>query len=244
MKVSYHPVAGCVRGAIRVMSAAMVIAVSVGTAMMTMPAASAAVDVATGMPIRIGDHRCSLGFFGFDARGDRLAVTAGHCSDGQLNQPVYKDGGTKIGEVVAWKSDVSDGSGKLTGARGYTVFTVYRNLSLEPFFTGIDSSIDEGSAVTKFGERTAKTSGVITSVQYDAERPDLALLSSDMVQLPGDSGCPWYTEGPMLIGIGSSGDQENGGGTAGSQAQPIRAVVEMIRANGGVWGDDFKVWTQ
>lgn len=65
-----------------------------------------------------------------------------------------------------------------------------------------------------------------------------------MVQLPGDSGCPWYTGGDALVGMGSSGDQEQDGGDAGSQGQPIEAVLDMIRGDGGVWGEDFKVWTQ
>ena len=39
-------------------------------------------------------------------------------------------------------------------------------------------------------------------------------------------------------------DEEDDGGDAGSQAQPIQAVLDMIRTNAEVWGDDFKVWTQ
>ncbi|WP_235852706.1 S1 family peptidase [Mycobacterium interjectum] len=208
------------------------------------PAAAAHVDLAVGMPIEIGNHSCSLGFFGFNARQDRLAVTAGHCSDSTPNEPVFADNGVEIGGVVAWKQDLQNDSGKLVGARGYTIIAVYKRFSLQPFFSGIRSSISEGDYVTKFGQRTGKTNGVIKSVQYDPKRPDLALLSSNMVQLPGDSGCPWYTSEDALVGMGSSGDQELQGGDAGSQAQPISAVLDMIRANGGVWGEDFKVWTQ
>jgi hypothetical protein len=208
------------------------------------PPAYANVDLAVGMPINIGSHGCSLGFFGFDARQDRLAVTAGHCSDSVPNEPVYADNGVQIGEVVAWKDDLENASGKLIGARGYAIISVYTRFSLEPFFTGVSSSISDGDYVTKFGQRTGKTNGVVKNIQYDPNRPDLALLSSNMVQLPGDSGCPWYTGGDRLIGMGSSGDQEQDGGDAGSQAQPIQAVLDMIRTNGNVWGDDFKVWTQ
>jgi hypothetical protein len=196
------------------------------------------------MPINIGDHGCSLGFFGFDARQDRLAVTAGHCSDASPNEPVYADNGIKVGEVVAWKEDLENSSGKLIGARGYTVILVYKRFSLEPFFTGVNYSVGDGDGVSKFGQRSGKTYGVIKHVQYDAKAPDQALLSSNMVQLPGDSGCPWYNNGATLVGMGSSGDQEEKGGDAGSQAQPIKAVTDMIRANAGVWGEDFKVWTQ
>ena len=152
---------------------------------------------------------------------------------------------TRNGDTVYVSGQVSaDASGKLIGARGYTVILVYKRFSLEPFFAGVRLSMSEGDSVSKFGQRSAKTNGVIKSIQYDPKRPDLALLSSNMVQLPGDSGCPWYTSGNALVGMGSSGDQEQLGGDAGSQAQPIQAVLDMIRANGGVWGEDFKVWTQ
>jgi hypothetical protein len=208
------------------------------------PRAYANVDLAVGMPINIGSHGCSLGFFGINARQDRLAVTAGHCSDSVLNETVYADNGVQIGEVAAWKQDFEATSGKLTGARGYTLISLYPRFSLEPFFTGVDSSISDGDHVTKFGQRTGKTNGVIKSVRFDSKRPDLALLSSNLVQLPGDSGCPWYSSGDALMGMASSGDEEQDGGDAGSQAQPIQAVLNMIRTNANVWGDDFNVWTQ
>ena len=229
------------RSACAVMTiAGLLCSVALGVA----PRAYAHVDLAVGMPINIGRHGCSLGFFGFDARDDRLAVTAGHCSDYVPNEPVYADNGVQIGEVVAWKEDRENASGKLIGARGYTIILVYRRFSLEPFFTGVDSSISDGEYVTKFGQRTRKTNGVIKNVQYDAKRPDLALLSSNLVQLPGDSGCPWYTNGDALVGIASSVEEQDDGGQAGSQAQPIQAVLNMIRAQADVWGDTFKVWTQ
>jgi hypothetical protein len=140
------------------------------------PPAYANVDLAVGMPINIGNHGCSVGFFGFDGRQDRLAVTAGHCSDYVPNEPVFADNGVHIGEVVAWKEDAENASGKLIGARGYTVISLYSRFSLEPFFTGVDSSISDGEYVTKFGQRTGKTNGVIKNVDFDPKRPDLALL--------------------------------------------------------------------
>jgi hypothetical protein len=69
-------------------------------------------------------------------------------------------------------------------------------------------------------------------------------MYSDMVQLSGDSGCPWVIDGPSLVGMGSSGDQEAEGGGAGSQAQPIGAVLDMIHADASGWGEDFLVWAQ
>jgi hypothetical protein len=208
------------------------------------PSASAGAELDVGMPIDIGQHRCSLGFFGFNSRGDRLAVTAGHCSDQRPNEPVHADNGVQIGEVVAWRQDTKDGDGKLVGPRGYTVFLVYKRFSLDPFFTDVSASLKNGNYVSKFGERTGKTNGRVTGFATVPNRPDLDLINSNMVQLPGDSGCPWYIDGPAIVGIASSGDQETDGGDAGSQAQPIQAIIDMIRMNSTAWDDDFKVWTK
>lgn len=206
------------------------------------PVALAANQLAVGMAIRFSSGTCSLGFFGFNSRGDRLAVTSGHCVSG-VDEVVQAKNGVEIGRVVAWKEDVQDNDGKLLGSRGYTVFSVYKRFGLEPYFTGL-GSISEGDWVTKYGERSGKTNGRITGVKNNSERPDLALVYSDMVQLPGDSGCPWVTSGPTLVAMGSSGNQERMGGGAGSQAQPIGSVIRLIREQAGVWGDGFKVWTE
>lgn len=207
-----------------------------------MPTAAAGVNLAVGMPIWVSNVHCSLGFFGFDGRKDRLAVTAGHCSQAN-NDPVVNDSGQKLGEVVARMGDAKNAAGKLTGSRGYTVIYLYDRYSLEPFFTSV-GTVREGDYVTKYGQRTGKTNGHITRIQNDTDRPDLALMWSDIVALPGDSGSPWYTNGPMLVGCDSSGDEELEGGGAGSQAQPIADVVNLIRKYAGRWGDNFTVWTQ
>jgi hypothetical protein len=212
------------------------------TVALPMRSASANGELNVGMAIDIGQHQCSLGFFGFNSRNDRLAVTAGHCSDQIPDQPVFADNGVQIGQVVAWKADAEDADGELTGSRGYTVFVVYDWFSLDPFFTGLGTSIKDGDYVSKYGERTGKTNGRVTDVTIVPNQPDLDLIKSNIVQLPGDSGCPWYINGPAIVGMASSGDEETEGGDAGSQAQPIQAVIDMIRTNPTPWGDDFKVW--
>ena len=59
------------------------LAVAMGT---TAPAAAITPEYAdtltAGQGILIGDGLCSIGFFGTNADGDRLAVTAGHCAEG------------------------------------------------------------------------------------------------------------------------------------------------------------------
>ncbi|MBS9535920.1 hypothetical protein KIH27_20260 [Mycobacterium sp. M1] len=205
-----------------------------------MPAAKAA-NMTVGMRLQFEGHSCSLGFFGFDAHKDRLAVTSGHCAH-RLNEPVYNDSHVQLGEVVSLQRDVKDSNGNLTGSRGYTIIFIYGRFSIEPFFAR-SGSISVDDSVSKFGGRTGMTHGHITRIQDNSDRPDLALMSSDMVQLPGDSGSPWYTSGPTLVGIASSGNQEREGGGAGSQAQPISDVLKMIRTVAR-YGDGFHVWTQ
>lgn len=222
------------------MAAVMVAAATCSLAIVAAPNASASADLTVGMAIQIGRHRCSLGFFGRNLRGDRLAVTAGHCSD-SVDQYVLAANNVRIGEVVSRQEDADDANGRLTGSRGYTVFLVYKRFSVEPFFTATNRSVAESDPVTKYGERTGKTSGHITSIDAYEDRPDLALMYSDMVQIAGDSGCPWYTSGPTLIGIASSGNQASEGGSAGSQAQPIGAIIDMIRTDPTVWRDTFQV---
>ncbi|OYN76548.1 hypothetical protein CG716_21930 [Mycolicibacterium sphagni] len=91
--------------------------------------------------------------------------------------------------------------------------------------------------------RTGESTGTVIKVKSVRGPPDFALVWSDMTQLPGDSGGPWYTPGPTVVGMSSSTDDGNEpGGVQGSQAQPIDPVIDMIRANPTVWGNDFKVW--
>lgn len=116
------------------------------------PTAHASGSLSAGMEINIGKHRCSLGFFGFNANHDRLAVSAGHCAD-DVDQTVYSSNGTEIGTVVSHKPD----SDSLDGIRprGYTLILIYREFSIEPFFTGI-ADAHTGDSVTKFGARSGK----------------------------------------------------------------------------------------
>ncbi|WP_232785789.1 S1 family peptidase [Mycobacteroides chelonae] len=221
----------------------VLLTVSWGAAVVGVPVANAALTLTVGMGINIGSHGCSLGFFGFNADKDRLAVTAGHCSDG-VDWPVYTKAGTEIGTVVLHKEDVESRDGKLNGSRGYTVIKLYDRVGFDPFFADIDSR-EVGDWVTKYGMRSGKTSGKVTKIKTVKDRNDLALYYSTIVQLPGDSGCPWYYSDPaILVGMASSGDQEDEGGGAGSQAQPIWPIIRMIRNSGYHWGTDFKVWTK
>ncbi|MDT5095387.1 MAG: streptogrisin [Mycobacterium sp.] len=194
--------------------------------------------LAVGMDIDIGTHACSLGFFAFNQAHNRLAVTEGHCAD-DINQRVRANNGVEIGTVVSHMPE-SD-SQQPVRSRGYTLIRLYDNFDIEIFFAGVaDAKV--GDDVTKSGARTGQTNGRITGVYYD--RPDAQqTIVGSVVIIPGDSGGPWYTAGPTLIGISASTSYQNGGGTDnGSQAQPVGALVNLIRQNAATWGDDFKVW--
>jgi hypothetical protein len=197
--------------------------------------------LAVGMKLTFDNHDCSLGFFATDSVGDQLAITAGHCAQG-LHEKVYNAFGQQIGEVVAWQPDNEDGDGNLIGARGFTIVYTYKTFGIEAFFTGVGNA-KVGDRVRLYGERTAGTDGTITHVSLTTGRPDLDLLTADIVQLPGDSGGPWYSQGPTLVGIASSSNEENGGGSQGAQAQPIGSLEQEIKAVAR-YGQGFSVYIQ
>lgn len=220
------------------------LAIAVAVATIAPAAAHAAGGTLTvGMKLTFSSHDCSLGFFATDSVGDQLAITAGHCAKG-LHEKVYNTFGDQIGEVVAWQPDAEDVNGKLNGSRGFAVVYTYKTFGIEAFFAGVGSA-KVGDGVRLYGERTAGTDGTITNVSYTAGHPELDLLTSDLVQLPGDSGGPWYSLGPnpTLMGIASSGDEETGGGTRGAQAQPVGSVEQEIKAVGR-YGEGFSVYTR
>jgi hypothetical protein len=195
--------------------------------------------LAVGMKLTFSSHDCSLGFFATDSVGDQLAITAGHCAKG-LHEKVYNTFGDQIGEVVARQPDAEDVNGKLNGSRGFNVVYTYKTFGIEAFFTGVGTA-KVGDGVRLYRERTTGTDGTITNVSYTAGHPELGLLTSDLVQLPGDSGGPWFTQGPTLVRIASSGDEETGGGTRGAQAQPLGSVEQEIKAMGR-YGEGFSVY--
>lgn len=202
------------------------------------PVANASGLLAVGMEIGIGGHSCSLGFFAFNDQNERLAVTAGHCAD-DINQVVRANNGVEIGTVVSHMPE-SDSLAPVR-YRGYTLIRLYDDFDIETFFAGV-ADAQEGDSVTKSGARTGQTTGRITAVDNNGSLAEQTILGS-VVVMPGDSGGPWYTDGPTLVGISASSGYANGDGDDdGSQAQPVGAVVELIRQNARPWGAALKVW--
>jgi len=218
------------------LSGALITAIALAT---LAPAPAHANGVLTvGMKLTFKHHACSLGFFATDSVGDQLAITAGHCAEG-LHERVYNPWGQQIGEVVAWQPDAEDSNGKLTGSRGFTVVYTYRTFGIEAFFTRVGSA-KVGDRVRLYGQRTAGTNGTVTNVSYTAGHPDLDVLTSDVKQLPGDSGGPLYTQGPTLVGIASSTND----GTRAAEAQPLDSLEQEIKAGAGRYGRGFSVYVR
>jgi streptogrisin B len=216
----------------------------VATAAALFSAAPAHADKGTltiGMKLNFPSGNCSLGFFATDSVGDQLAITAGHCAHG-LHERVFDSFGEQIGEVVARQPDAEDGQGKLTGSRGFTVVYTYKNtFNIEAFFTGTGAA-KVGDPVKLYGERTTGTNGSITGVSIGSGSPDQDWIKSNLVQLPGDSGGAWYTgPGDILIGIASSGNEEQRGGDQGAYAQPLNSVIQEI-SRAQRYGQGFSVY--
>jgi hypothetical protein len=72
--------------------------------------------------------------------------------------------------------------------------------------------------------------------------PTMDLMESNLVALPGDSGCAWYTLGsPVLLGLDSSGDEQSG--IPGAYAQPLSSITYQM-TNVPRYGQGFSVYVQ
>ncbi|MFT9661116.1 hypothetical protein ACM0CQ_02555 [Mycobacteroides abscessus subsp. abscessus] len=212
------------------------------TTLTTAPLAHAAGKLTVGMKVIIGNGSCSLGFFAFNDAKNRLAVTSGHCSHETIHEPVYAVGGIEIGNVVAYMTDST--TKKAVRPRGYTIFRIYDRFGFNPTFVDTGSAT-KGDAVGKEGAASGFTKGQITDTYFNKERPDMATLIGNVVTVPGDSGGPWFTAGPTLVGITASGSYAEGADTdRGSQAQSIGSLVTVIREHAGEIGQGFKVWLE
>jgi hypothetical protein len=164
-------------------------------------------------------------------------VTSGHCAD-DINQTVQSKNGVEIGTVVSHMPE-SDSLAPVR-SRGYTLIRLYDDFDIETYFAGV-ADAKKGDSIAKFGARTGQTTGHITDVDYNCSPAEQTIIGS-VVIIPGDSGSPWYTDGPILVGISASSSYTTGGGDDdGSQAQPIGALIDLMRQNAAKWGAGLKV---
>lgn len=213
------------------------VAVASGCALTAAPAHADA-SLYPGMAIDIGDHGCSVGFFGINSAGQSLIVTAGHCSD-DVGEQVTDDSGDPIGRVRARRNDETDNA---TGPFGYTL--IWRDSGTavgDRFFTSTTTAA-AGDPVGIYGQRTQGTQGSVIVDSIDDSDPASSVIQTTARDDHGDSGGPMFEPGPALVGM-TIGEVTNGvtGEFVKSYGIPIHALVELIRATAGSWGDDFRV---
>jgi hypothetical protein len=200
------------------------------------PAAAADVGIFPGMELNIGEHRCSLGFLATNDNGDRLAVTAGHCAD-DVDQDVYSHNGNRIGTVAHHTPDRFDDR-----SYGVTVVRLFSNTyTADAYFTKFgDPSV--GDYVKKYGARTDKTDGKITSIDSYPDLPWNSRMEATMVGLPGDSGAAWVgngENGPKLLGLNLGNTTRPDGGYGFALGFPIRSLIALVKRNSPKWGVGF-----
>jgi hypothetical protein len=205
-------------------------------ATLTAPTASAGVGLSPGTELHIGDRVCSLGFLATNAAGTRLAVTAGHCAD-DTDQKVYSHNHNLIGVVCHHTPDHTK-----DGTFGVTLICLSSGTyTADAYFTTYgDPSV--GDYVKKYGERTDKTEGKITSIHTDPHNPARSQMKSTLVGLPGDSGSTWVGgghKGPKLLGLNIGHTTRPDGGYGYAFGFPINSLITLVKQNSPKWGPGF-----
>ncbi len=203
------------------------------------PASAAAkVGLLPGTPLYFkGGGSCSLGFLASNDRGDRLAVTAGHCAKG-TGQAVVSAKGNPIGEVVSWLNDDMDNS-----RWGVTLIYLSKNTYTADAYFVTYGNPSVGDGVKKYGKRTDKTEGKITKVSIDSDSPSHSRMESTLVGLEGDSGSAWVggddNGNPKLLGLNIGYTHRADGGYGYAIGYPIRQLIKSVRNGSAKWGAGF-----
>ncbi|MFF3566326.1 hypothetical protein [Nocardia jiangxiensis] len=172
-------------------------------------AAIAAVIILTGLGVGTAHARnstpevgpgtsiglCTITTAGHDARGNAVALTAGHCMFSR-GQEVYALGIGKIGHFAAWsskwaplQSDGSDDWAVIELDRGVGISVKAPNGTvLDHFGT---PQVDR--RMSKYGQITGTTTGTIAVIANN-------ILKSGTASLIGDSGAPAY-QGTGIVGL-------------------------------------------
>ncbi|MHA3019639.1 hypothetical protein ACXPWS_05135 [Mycobacterium sp. BMJ-28] len=205
-------------------------------AVLAPPVVQAQVGLVPGTELNIGAHGCSLGFIATNDNGDRLAVTAGHCAD-EPDQRVYSHDGTLIGTVAHLTPDDFDNR-----SYGVTLILLSRNTyTQDAYFTKFGNP-EVGDYVKKYGIRTNKTEGTITSIATNPDYPWRSRMESTLVGLPGDSGAAWVGNsdaGPKLLGLNLGFTTRPDGGYGFALALPIRSLIALVKRNSPKFGQGF-----
>ncbi|MFZ2240465.1 MAG: hypothetical protein WAV90_13185 [Gordonia amarae] len=180
---------------------------------------------------------CSLGFLATNDAGVRLAVTAGHCADG-AGARVVSAKGNPIGQVVSHLTD--DTANDIFGV---TVIKLASNTyTSDAYFTKYGNP-GVGDYVRKYGIRTDKTEGTITSISTSSKSPRVGRMESTMVSLSGDSGAAWVSGdgngGAKLLGLNIGHTTRKDGGYGVAYGFPISSLVSLVRNGSDLWGPGF-----
>jgi hypothetical protein len=204
-------------------------------------AAPARADTAlqVGMTIQGDGELCTAGFFGRNATGGQFIVTAGHCSRA-VGEMIYDIGGATVGEVVA---RVPDGRTSY-GPFGYTLIWLAGGTYIGADYFASVGNANVGDTVHVYGARTGLTSGAVTAAATSPVDPAASVVESSARVARGDSGGPWYEDGPILVGICIGYDVAvPGGGFLFSYGMPIDPLLRLIRQTAGDWGNSLQVIT-
>lgn len=189
------------------------------------PAAAAGPVARPGAAITISDglqdRRCTLGFPARDARGLRLAVTAGHCASG-LHQKVYLGNRISIGIVIAWQPDELPNRNY-----GFTVIRLYDNVAQSPVINNATAAqysdrANVGDLVCMYGVKSGRS---CDTIEYVSD----ALLGTSDIADHGDSGAPVIrvTDG-ALVGILIAGNRHNNPEVSRGFIEPIGRITAMV----------------
>jgi V8-like Glu-specific endopeptidase len=195
------------------------LALGAGLALVGAPTASASAMITPGDTITLDNSRaCTVGFIASNARKDRLAVTAGHCS--KHSGEVVTAGGHRIGKVVAHASDPASARGPF----GVTLIKLDEGVHTNARFTKVGSA-KVGDTVGQSGQFGTVTSS--NSQVFRATTPGE----------PGNSGGPVVnTRTGTLYGLLIGGSP-----TRGTYSVPVRTLVSHVQSMFPKWGAGFRV---
>jgi hypothetical protein len=182
------------------------------------------------------NYACTLGFWGFDASGGSVALTAGHCqhSGGAVTSSDTEDPWSGVGRLGPVIGDFT--SGRYGGGFDAAAIRARGARVAEPTvktWDGADTLPIKGTVapvvgmpVCKSGARTGWTCGIVTALPSDYDMAGTSTtvsgFATSMCSAGGDSGAP-VVSGAYAVGVLSFGSFDiRQGDTASACAMPVQ----------------------